>query len=173
MDTATPYIGLEAAPETYQEWLDCFSYIKVHPGDYMSFRLLRHGTLVCDHYILDKFLQRMDDTVGQTLNYFISRFLSRVGEAFEEIDFESVEILAIRFWESVAECFFFEDLDCIPDRCKRQFREGYTSQLDMFWTRFLAELEHESEENFNFALEELVFQLRRLVPERIKKGMQG
>ena len=173
MNITIPYIGLEEAPKTYQEWLDCFSYLKIHPTDYIRLRLLRKGTLSCDPYILDKFLQRMDETVGGILNHCISCFLSRVGEAFEENDFDSVEILAIRFWESVKECFFFEDLDCIPEQCKRQFREGYVEQLDKFWRSFLVQLEHDLEEYYNLALDELVFRLKRLNPKRIKKGMRG
>ena len=173
MDTVVPHRGPAAAPHTYQEWLDCFSYVKVHPSDYIALRLLRRGQLACDPYILDKFLQRVDETVGAVLNHCISTFLSRVGEAFEEADVDSVEILAIRFWEHAGECFFFDDLPCIPEQRRRQFREGFMQQLQQFWRRFLAQLEGESEECPGLALEELVFRLKRLDPERIRKGMQG
>ena len=173
MDRDVPYTGLAAPPHTYREWLDCFSYVKVHPMDDTGLRLLRKGTLACDPNILDKFLLRVDETVGEVLNHCISTFLSRVGQAFEEADIDSVEILAIRFWEHAAECFFFEDLDCIPGQRRRQFREGYVGQLDKFWGRFLAQLDQESEECRNLALDELVFRLRRQGPERVKKGMQG
>ena len=161
------------APTTYQEWLDCFSYVKAHPADYIELRRLRGGRLACDPYILDKFLQRLDETVGEVLNRGISAFLSRVGEAFEEGDFDGAEILASRFWKMAAESFFFEDLDCISPEQRETLRSGYLRQLGQFWEQFLAHLEREAEESRQDALDELVFRLRRLDPARIRKGMRG
>lgn len=171
MGTAVPLVGYEV-PRTYQEWLECFSYLKLHPEDYAYLRRLRGGTLMCNPSILNMFLQRLDDTVGEILNHAISTFLSRVDEAFEESDFDAVEILAIRFWKRVSECFFFESVKCIPGEHKRQFREGYQEQLNMFWRHFLEMLAYESEQSDNQALDELAFQLRRIGPEGIEKGMQ-
>lgn len=151
-----------AVPTTYQEWLDCFAYVKVHPNDNIGFSLLRKGTLRCDSYILDAFLQRMDETVGDVLNKRISNFLSQVSELFEEGDFEGVEMLATRFWASTSECFFFENLDCISSRQKMQFRDGYLRQLKCFWANFIRELEKDADEYRNIILEDLFFQLSRL-----------
>lgn len=154
--------GFAAPPVTYQEWLDCFGYIKAHPEGAAALRSLRGGAVCREKRTLDLFLQRMDDMLRETLNRRIARFVRRVNDLLEEGDVDGVELLSIRFTRGLGDLFFFESLRDLPRDSRVQFRDGYARQLELFWSGLVAEMRAQAEQSGDERLDELAYRLARL-----------
>lgn len=160
----------ETAPVTYQEWLDCFRFIREHPENHAALRALSGGTVCCVPRTLDMFLQRLDELLQETIRRRIAGFLSRVDALLEENDPDGVELEAIRFCRGLPELFFFESLG-LPEDCCRQFSEGYAGQLDQFWRRLVSEFRFQADETHDARLEDLAHSLAQLRGVWCRKGM--
>lgn len=162
MDIQVSETGFASPPTTYQEWLECFGYIKLHPEKNATLRSLRNGTICCEGRSLDLFLQRLDNLIQETLNRRISGFMNRVNELLEDSDLDGVEVQAIRFCNGMKDVFFFESLQGIPGNFCMQFSQGYEEQLEVFWKRFVNEFRFQAEQSTDSQMEDLAYRLARL-----------
>ena len=160
----------QTAPATYQEWLDCFRFIREHPENHTVLRTLSSGSVCFVPRMLDMFLQRLDELLQETIRWRIARFLSRVDALLEDHDPDGVELEAIRFCHNLSELFFFENLD-LPEDCRRQIREGYADQIDRFWRKLVSEFRFQADESRDADLEDLADRLMQLRGAWNRKGM--
>lgn len=165
-------VVLNRAPSTYQEWIDCFAYIRSHPNDRAYLVKLSDGSFHGDSQMLDMYLRRLDDTLREMISARITRFLAQIDELFAENDLDGVEVLSVRFCRDISACFFFKELSGIPQKQKTEFADGFSEQLQQFWSRLIREMKLQAEEHRNDELEELAFRLARLNGEWNRKGRQ-
>ena len=61
----------QTAPATYQEWLDCFRFIREHPENHTVLRTLSSGSVCFVPRMLDMFLQRLDELIAFLLPHYV------------------------------------------------------------------------------------------------------
>ncbi len=162
--------GFATLPSNYQEWLECFGYIKEHPERTAALRSLRGAAVSREERALDLFLQRLDEMLRETFNRRITRFLARVDDLLSEGDVDGAELQALRFCRGMGDLFFFESLRGLPGDSRTQFSNGYGKQLDCFWDGFVAQARAQAEQSREPAMEDFAYRLARMKGIWHRKG---
>lgn len=147
-------------PETYQQWLNCFEYLRQHPLDRQVLEELSLGRYMGQP--AEAFLVRLSDTVGLVITAYCRRFLRQVDIAFEDGEPDMVALLAARLKRNLQLCFFYRNLPFLEAGYIRTLDEGYIRQLEAFWKDFLAELQRTAKDSQNPHLEDTFFELKRM-----------
>ena len=155
--------GLIAPPTTYQDWLDCFDYLKLGAsadGEIIS--LIVKGVFYNKGFLESQFKQKLSEAVNDMLNNRICRFVKDLNLAISLNELSNIAQLFIKLRNEFGNCLFFMKLGFINADYKNELAESVKAQTAKFWDDTLLFLREQAMEHQNPDLEDSLFLIRRI-----------
>lgn len=147
-------------PETYAQWLDCFSYLREHPADREMLEAVAGGSY--PGRPAESYLEHLSETVSQVLTALCRRFLRQLDQALADGEPDSAPLLARRFRAQIQRCFFYRTLPFLERQYIDTLDEGFCRQLEAFWSDFLAQLGKTVRDSMDPRMEDVLLEMKRI-----------
>lgn len=151
---------MRQAPETYQQWVDCFRALEDRPWDQETLELIRKGRYTGK--ASEIFLVRLSDTVGAMLSRCTQKFLHDLDAALSDGELDMAMPLAGRFQKNVRKCLIYRHMEFLEESYIKTLDEGFEKQLLSFWDHFMLQMNRSARENGDPQFEDMAQELRRV-----------
>lgn len=151
-----------AAPQSYQQWLECFEILGTHPvsKDYMD--TLKYGSCPGIENMTAKFHERLLETVNRMMNRATKHCTKRLNEALEDGDFSYIEVIMRRCRRDIDNCRFYRNIPFLQSEFRDELDIQVVKETKRYWDRlkgYLAELIEETESS---ELYDILYYIKRL-----------
>ena len=116
-------------PSTYQDWLDCFEFMKSNKIDQDIFSRVTAGTFDYEEKMKPGFQQHLLETVNFMLNKYSKRFSRNLNELVEFNEIADLPLLFQELKRDINYCLFFNDLDFLGEDFKNELRRSVEANM--------------------------------------------
>ncbi len=151
-----------AAPQTYQQWLECFEMLSTGPvsGEYVE--SLKHGSCPGIEKMTAKFDERLQETVNRMMNRATKHCTRSLNEALEEGDFSYIEVILRRCRREIEHCRFYRELPFLQAEFRDRLDMQVVKETNRYWDRLKGYLAKLIEETESAELYDLLYYIKRL-----------
>lgn len=151
------------APNTYQEWLDCFELMKSNSADGNGvFDAVVSGSFTGTETTKSALQKQIVETVNAILDKSAKRFIKELNESIAFNDLTQIDLLFRRLKKDVHKSLFFENLFFLPKKFREELSDSVKTQMKNFWSDTVKFLYEQSLEFSNSELEDVLFLINRI-----------
>ena len=151
------------APNTYQEWLDCFELMKSNSADGNGvFDAVVSGSFAGTETTKSALQKQIVETVNAILDKSAKRFIKELNESIAFNDLTQIDLLFRRLKKDVHKSLFFENLFSLPKKFREELSDSVKTQMKNFWNDTVKFLHEQSLEFSNSELEDVLFLINRI-----------
>lgn len=160
--TADTAKEITQAPQTYNDWLDCFDVLQHKNVTKDELKLLGMGRCTASRESVE-FLEKQ---LIKTLNVMIKRYIKAFNKdlqmhmLYNEYDdlYRLFSGLAARF----NGCLFFTGLGFLGTEFRRELRDSVVCEIRRFWDSMIASLYAQCIEHNDRSLEDVLYMMKRI-----------
>lgn len=150
-------------PTTYEEWLNCFDFLKsrssIDSGVAMT---IAKGSFINSGYLTVRFQHMLVETINEMLNKRIARFLKDFNMLISLNELSDMVPLFIKLRNEVRKCLFFRELEFLEENIKLDLEQSVKTQMEKFWGDTIIFLKKQTLEYSNTDLEDFLFLICRI-----------
>lgn len=158
MDTTT----ITAPPQTYQEWLDCFEYMKSSRISDEFISVLSKGSLQSSQRMREKFQIHIVNLINDMLDARTGRFISKLNGLLESNDIADIVVLFKNFSKDIKQCLFFNHMTCVAPQFCKELSDSVEKQTAEFLNKVVDHLSSQALETNHLEMEDALYQIRRI-----------
>ena len=142
------------------EWLACLDLFRKAPENISDIeRLLRAGSFTGSKTVLVSLEQQIMDAINAMLNQAASHLSDTVTVCFEDNCFYGLVRSYKSFKKAVSSSVFFDDLEFLPEKFRKELHDSIESQMRGFEKSFKKHLKDEAIEKPNSEFESAVIMI--------------
>lgn len=123
---------------------------------------IARGSFVHQGYIAIQFQQKLTETINEMLNKRITRFIKDLHLLISFNELADLVPLFIKLRNEVRACMFFNRLEFLDQKTKRDLEQEIKTQVEAFWYDTLVFLQRQTMAYANSDLEDSLYLIRRI-----------
>ena len=153
---------IKAAPSNYEEWLECFEYLKSGNTYPDTIRLIASGQCVSYSQIKGYFNKQLVSTINAMIQKYINVFKKELQMYVEFNEVFNIYIPFKKLANKFSVCLFFTELDFLDEDFITELENSVINDITDFWNSMLDSLHKQYMEQNNQSLEEEFFRIKRV-----------
>jgi len=162
MDTADFEVGL-TPPATYEQWLRCFDLLRLSTSVDSSVAMtIANGSLAGKGYIIEKFHQKLADTITEMLNKRFAWFVKDLNMLLNFNELLDIAPLFVKLRNQLEICLVLTRLSFLEADIQASLALSVRTQAQKFWGETVGFLQRQSVEVDSSDLNDSLFLIRRI-----------